>query len=263
MLYKNHSITVGSSCIDCVSFGRGSKPMVILPGLSIQEVGSAGLSLALMYRSFGKEHRVYVFDKPRQVPPDCSIASIADATAAAMKELGIKMANVLGVSMGGMLAQELAINHPELVGKLVLALTASRPNPTMKKAIESWLWLIDRGAYPAFTRDMFERMYSPAYLERYDPLMPILSRLSKPKDEVRFCRLGRACLTVDSYSRLEEIRCPSLVIGAAEDKVVSAAASRELAESIGCSLHMYANLGHAAYEEAKDFNKIVLDFFEG
>ena len=66
---------------------------------------------------------------------------------------------------------------------------------------------------------------------------------------------------MDTYESLSEIRCPTLVIGAAEDKVVTAQASVELAEGIGCALHMYANLGHAAYEEARDFNKVVLDFF--
>lgn len=261
MLYKSHTIAVGGTVVDCVSFGRGDKALVILPGLSVKDVKSAAGALALMYRGFGREYRVYIFDKPRQVSRDCDIASLTEATAAAMRALDIEGAAVLGVSMGGMIAQELAINHSRLVGKLALALSASRVNPTMEEAVHTWLRLMERGAYPAFARDMFERMYSPGYLERYDPFMPILSRLSKPKDEVRFCRLARACLTVDTYGRLGEIRCPALVIGAAEDKVVSAEAARELAGGIGCPLHMYAHLGHAAYEEAGDFNRIVLDFF--
>lgn len=262
MAYKFHTFTVGGTTVDCAAFGRGKKPLVILPGLSVRDVKGAGAALALMYRDFGKKYRVYVFDKPRHISEGCTIADIAHTTAAAMRALGIEKACILGVSMGGMIAQQLALDYPELVGKLVPALTASRPNPSISRAIGTWTYLLSRGAYRAFTRDLFEKLYSPAYLERYDPLIPLIAPFSKPKDEGRFSRLAAACLTVNTYERLSEIRCPALVIGAAEDKVVTAQASVELAESIGCALHMYANLGHAAYEEAGDFNKIVLNFFE-
>jgi pimeloyl-ACP methyl ester carboxylesterase len=50
------------------------------------------------------------------------------------------------------------------------------------------------------------------------------------------------------------------VIGGKQDKVVSGVASEEIAEKLGCALHMYENLGHAAYEEAQDFNQMVYDF---
>ena len=50
------------------------------------------------------------------------------------------------------------------------------------------------------------------------------------------------------------------MIGGKQDKVVSGAASEEIAEKLGCRLHMYDNLGHAAYEEAQDFNHMVYGF---
>ena len=53
-----------------------------------------------------------------------------------------------------------------------------------------------------------------------------------------------------------------MVIGGRQDKVVGAAASEEIAEKIGCELYMYESLGHAAYEEAKDFNEKVYAFFK-
>ena len=50
------------------------------------------------------------------------------------------------------------------------------------------------------------------------------------------------------------------MIGGKQDKVVSGAASEEIAEKLGCALHLYENLGHAAYEEAQDFTQRVYDF---
>ena len=50
------------------------------------------------------------------------------------------------------------------------------------------------------------------------------------------------------------------VIGGQQDKIVSGKASEEIAEKLDCKIYMYENLGHAAYEEAKDFNKRIYDF---
>ena len=92
----------------CVAFGKGSKPFVIIPGLSLNRIKGAGLSLAYMYRIFTKDYRVYVFDKKDVIPEGYTIKKIAEDTANAMKELGIEKAYVLGVSQGGMVAQYLA-----------------------------------------------------------------------------------------------------------------------------------------------------------
>ena len=261
LLPKCRSISIPGSELDCVSFGRGDMPLVILPGLSTRDVRSAGLMLSLMYRSFARDFTVYILDKPRHVPEGCTVAELADSCAAAMDALGIKKARVLGVSLGGMMAQELAIKHPELVSALVLAVTTAKCNDRVKKAIGRWLDFVEKGDYVGFGRDMMESMYSASYLKKYGFMLPVAAALSRPKDLGRFMRLANACLTCESFEHLEKISCSTLVIGAGEDKVVSGEASLEIAEKLGCALHMYDTLGHAAYDEAGDFNKRVLDFF--
>ena len=72
--------------------------------------------------------------------------------------------------------------------------------------------------------------------------------------------LAKACLTCNTYEDLDKIKCPVLVLGGRQDKVVTGNASEEIAAKLGCKIHMYDSLGHAAYEEAKDFNRIVYDF---
>ncbi|MBO5666340.1 MAG: alpha/beta hydrolase, partial [Firmicutes bacterium] len=62
------------------------------------------------------------------------------------------------------------------------------------------------------------------------------------------------------YEELEKITCPVFVIGGRNDQVVGGRASEEIAEKLGCEIHMYEDLGHAAYEESKDFNQRVYDF---
>ena len=261
LLPKCRSISIPGSELDCVSFGRGDMPLVILPGLSTRDVRSAGLMLSLMYRSFARDFTVYILDKPRHIPEGCTVADLAESCAAAMDALGLEKACVLGVSLGGMMAQELAILHPELVASLVLGLTAARTNPSIESSISRWLGYMERGDFAAFGRDMMESMYSASYLKSYAFMLPVAAALSRPKDVERFINLAKTCLTCESFEHLEKISCSTLVIGAGQDKVVSGEASVEIAEKLGCTLHMYDKLGHAAYDEAGDFNKRVLDFF--
>lgn len=156
-----HTIQRDGTSIDCLSFGSGTRPLVMLPGLSLQRVRGAALSLRLMYREFTRTHRVYVIDKKDTVPDGYTIRDIAGDTAHVMEELG----------------------------------------------------------------------------------------------------LSGACLTCDSYPELHKISCPALVLGGGEDRVLTGGASRELAKALGCGLHMYEGLGHAAYDEAGDFNQRILRFF--
>ncbi|MBQ8217088.1 MAG: hypothetical protein IJZ91_03910, partial [Oscillospiraceae bacterium] len=98
LLPKCRSIPVHGTELDCVSFGRGDMPLVILPGLSTRNVRPAGLMLSFMYRSFTKDFTVYILDKPRHIPEGCTVADLADSCAAAMDALGLEKACVLGVS---------------------------------------------------------------------------------------------------------------------------------------------------------------------
>ena len=262
MLYNAKCLTlkIDGVNMDCAVFGNGNKALVMLPGLSTRGVKGAALSLAYMYRIFARDYRVYVFDRKAIIPEGYTVADIAEDVAKGMNALGISRADVFGVSQGGMIAQYLAINHPNLVRKLVLGVTLSRNNETVRSVVGDWIRMAETGDYRSFVIDMFERMYSEAYLKRYRWLFPIFSRMGRPRDGVRFVRLAKACFTCDAYDKLDRIQCPTLVIGGRRDQVVTGEASMEIAERLGCAVHMYDGLGHAAYEEAKDFNQRVLDF---
>lgn len=263
MLYnaKNLTLKLGNTEMDYVSFGKGEKNLVVIPGLSLRGVKGTALPLAHMYRIFANEYRVYVLDRKADIPEGYTTEEIAEDTATAMELLGIANADVFGVSHGGMIAQYIAINHSQLVNKLVLAVTLSRTNDTVKSVIEGWVKMSEEGNYDSLVTDMMEKLYSDAYLKKYRFMLPVAAKLSKPKDFGRFIILAKACLTCDTYDRLEQIKCPVLVLGGKQDKIVTGYASEEIAEKLGCQIHMYETLGHSAYEEANDFNSRILNFF--
>jgi pimeloyl-ACP methyl ester carboxylesterase len=109
--------------------------------------------------------------------------------------------------------------------------------------------------------DTAEKSYSEKYLRKYRLLYPILGKWGKPKDFSRFLIQAKSCITHNAYLELDKIACPTLIIGGECDKIVGVEASKELADKIKKSaLFIYSGLGHAAYEEAKDFNGRILDF---
>ena len=262
MLYgaKELKLTANGMQFDYIRFGSGKRALIMIQGLNTRGINGAALSLAYMYRIFAKEYTVYLFDRRPVVYDGITVRDMASDIASAMDALGLRNADVFGTSQGGMIAQYLAIDRPDLVRRLVLAVTLSRNNDTVRQVVGDWIEMAERGDMKRFVLDMAEKMYSETYVRKYRPLMPLLTILQKPKDVKRFVILAKSCLSCDTYDILDKIKCPTLVIGGKQDKVVSGVASEEIAEKLGCALHMYENLGHAAYEEAQDFNQMVYDF---
>ncbi len=246
---------------DYITFGKGTKPLIMIQGLNTRGIKGAADSLAYMYRIFAKEYKVYLFDRRENVSEGLTVRELAADIATAMDALGLSNADVFGVSQGGMIAQYLAIDRPDLVRKMVLAVTLSKNNKTVETVVNDWIRMTEQGDMKRLVEDMALKLYSEAYVKIYRPFLPLLTLLQKPKDVRRFIILAKACLTCNTYAELEKIQCPVLVLGGGKDQVVTGEASVELAEKLGCKLHIYEELGHAAYEEAADFNRRVYDFF--
>ena len=257
---KESKLTVQGMQLDYITFGNGTKPLIMVQGLNTRGIKGAAVSLAYMYRIFAKDYKVYLFDRRPVVQEGITVRDMASDIALAMDTLGIAKADVFGVSQGGMIAQYLAIDRPDLVNKLVLAVTLSKNNAMVEAVIHHWITLAEQGRMKELVADMAVKMYSDAYVKRYQPLMPLLTVLQKPKDVNRFVVLAKACLTCHAHDLLDKIKSPVFVIGGRQDLVVGGEASEEIAEKLGCRIHMYDHLGHAAYEEAKDFNQRVYDF---
>ena len=253
-------VNIPSGELNYLSFGKGQKNLIIIQGLNVRDIKGAGASLALMYKIFSKDYRVWLFDRRTVVKDGLTNWDLADDIYFAMKELHIGSADVFGVSQGGMIALALTIEHPKCVSKLVLGVTSSRANENIKKVVGKWVNCALNKDHVTINKDTFSLMYTEEYLKKYKLFVPVLVRMIKPKDFNRFAVLASSILEFDCYDRLNEIKCPVLVLGGARDKITTGEASVEIAEKLNCKIHMYSEYGHAAYEEAKDFNRRVYDF---
>ena len=262
---KNGRVDLKKGTMPYASFGHGERTLVILPGLSdgLATVAGKALLLAGPYRPYLNDFTIYMFSRREPLPQGHTIRDMAADQAEALKALGLDRVSVLGVSEGGMIAQYLAIDHPEKVEKLVLAVTAPCVNDVVRSCVPGWMDMARRGDHKALMIDTAEKSYSPAYLKKYRKLYPVLGLVGKPKSYDRFLVNARATLSFDARAELKKIPCPTLIIGGAEDHIVGPEASRELAEGIpGSQLYLYPGLGHAAYEEAGDFNQRVFAFLK-
>ena len=257
---KEDKLKISNTQIDYITFGTGNKNLVMIQGLNTKGIKGAGLGLAFMYRTFTKDYTVYLFDRRPAIWEGITVRDFAKDIAAAMDKLGIKNADVFGVSQGGMIAQYLAIDRPDLIHKLVLAVTISKNNDTVKGVIRNWIEMTQQGNMKGLVTDMAMKMYSEEYIKRYKTFLPLLTHIQKPKDVNRFILLAKSCLTCEAYEELDKITCPVLVIGGKRDQVVSGEASVEIADKLKCEMYLYENMGHAVYEEAKDFNQRVSEF---
>ena len=249
-----------------VRFGRGTQNLVILPGLgdSLRTMKGTALPLAFMYRKFARDFTVYVFSRKAELKEDATTEDMAADLKDAMGALNIEKSSFIGVSMGGMIAQHFAADYPEMVDKLVLTVTCARPNPVIEEAVGEWADLARRGDHSAFMESNLRRIYSEDYYRKNKWLIPVLGKLTKPESYERFFIMAEACLEHDAFDKLGSITSPTLVVGGEKDICLGGDASREIAGVVkGSRLHMYKQWGHGLYEEAEDFNDIVLDFLKG
>ena len=231
---KNGTISLNGSQMDYIRFGNGPRTLLMLPGLgdSLRSVKGTALPMALMYRCFAKDFTVYCFSRRQDLPEGYSTRDMARDQAQAMALLGIEKADIFGVSMGGMIAQWLATDDPEKVGKLVLCVTCSRPNPILRESINEWIALAKSGDHTAFMESNLRRIYSADYYRKNKWMLPLLGRLTRPKSYDRFFLQAEACLTHDASAALGRICSPTFVIGGEQDIALGGDASREIAASI-------------------------------
>ena len=165
---KNGSVVIDHTDMYYVSFGAGAKNLVILPGLSdgLATVRGKALVLAAPYRKYFQDYTVYMFSRKNEMPDQYSIRDMAEDQIQVMKILGIEQACLLGVSQGGMIAQYMAIDHPEMITRLLLAVTAPNANPVIQDTVSGWIDMARRGDHTALMVDTAEKMYSEKYLHK-------------------------------------------------------------------------------------------------
>lgn len=249
---KNGSVKIDGTSMDYICFGSGSRALLMIPGVGdgIKTIKGMAIPFSIVYRKLGKSFRVYVFSQRNDLPEGYTTRDMAKDVDYALKELDIEKAYVVGVSQGAMIAQYLAIDHPQEVEKLILTVTLARENETSRKVISGWINMAQRGDFKGIMLDIAERSYTEKYLKHSRWMYALTGILARPGSFDRFIKMANACITHDAYEELAGVACPTLIIGGTDDKVLTGEASKDIHRQIaGSELYMYDGLSHGLYEE--------------
>jgi pimeloyl-ACP methyl ester carboxylesterase len=218
-----------------------------------------------------RKYQVIVFDNRgagRSDKPDMeySIRLFADDTAELMNALGIGQAHILGISMGGYIAQELAINYPEKVKGLILGCTSPGGKLGVimsQERIEKFVANEGLSPQQILEKDM-DLYFSDSFIknqpEKIKEFTEISHRYYQPPEA--FLRQFNACLNHDTVNRLSRISSPTLIIGGDDDYLVPTQNSMILKELMPhAKLELYEGCRHCFFIEVPDrFNASVVTF---
>jgi 3-oxoadipate enol-lactonase len=251
-------------------------------------MGLAADSAAWLFQvpDFARHYRTIVFDnrgvgRSAKPPGPYTIHEMADDTAGLLDVLGIARAHVVGVSMGGMIAQELALRHPDRVRGLVLACTYPEPDAEVERQRQFSMaqfggtvaadgeMRIDLTALDPmlFFQHLLPRVFNQAFI---DQELPKLMQLFSGALQYGFSMeaiLGQVAAVMGhrATDRLHQIKARTLVITGDADLLIPPANSRVLAEHIpNARLVTIPGGSHGFnFETPERFNREVLDFLAG
>jgi 3-oxoadipate enol-lactonase len=218
-----------------------------------------------------KTHRFITFDNRgvgRSTGDQVSeISHMADDAIALLDHLGIDKTVVFGVSMGGTIAQQLVLAHPERVSALILGITWARPLEFMRRQDALAVTLAENVGAEKLIDASLVRMFTPRFFEMGEEMVDRMVRSffadSGPgiaATDVLLAQLA-ALGKHDVVADLHKISVPTLVFGGKMDVMVPGFASEEIAAAIpGAKLHMFET-GHGCMVEEMDaVNNLISDF---
>lgn len=242
-------------------------PLVFLSGLggdhrafsaTTREFARAG------HRALALDHRDSGFSARAAAP--YPIAELAEDAAAWMAALHLPPAHVVGHSMGGLVAQILALRHPERVRSLALVSTHSGGDPWRKAVIESWMILRPRVDPATFARATLPYLVAPDFYrdpERPAGLVRFAERNARPQEPEAFLRQAAAVVGFDALERpLETLEVPVLVLVGERDLLNPPAVARAIADRLPrARLRVLENVGHLPHVESPGpFRAAIAEF---
>jgi pimeloyl-ACP methyl ester carboxylesterase len=204
--------------------------------------------------SIARDPRLIQGAAPPEAPPDAGPDSVAPPF------------DVMGLSMGGLIAQHLAANHPHLVGRLILGITAHRNGPQACRWLEQWKDLARAEDWRTLMAEMARRNYVGNRAEIYAGLSETMprARIARPDDPHDVLVSLDACIHHNGRDLLPRILAPTLVLAGDRDQHFAEPLIRETAAGIpNARLVLIPAAGHAATEEHKtEFEGAVREFLD-
>jgi 3-oxoadipate enol-lactonase len=240
------------------------------PLLCVMGLATDTLAWTLQVPAFSERHRTIVFDnrdvgQSSQATHSYEIADMAQDALALADALELDSFHLLGVSMGGAIAQEIALAAPERVRTLTLAVTFAAGGRWARTLSSVWSARVQRMSREERIDELLLLTLSEGFFENAEAvafLRDLMLENPNPQPVEAFARQLDASSRHGARERLGELTMPTHVIGAEWDILVPVWKSREVAALIpGSKLTVLEACPHGLnVERAEEFNRAVLDF---
>jgi len=241
------------------------------PVLLIQGLGYPAGMWFMQIPDLSRHFRTIVFDNRgvgRTDKPDeeYSVALMASDAGGLLRSLGIQKAHVVGVSLGGYIAQELALSQPDLVERLILMATSCGGPRYLEETKAFWEEVAALAGLPP--EEIIRRGMALATTEKFYREHPELIdrsvdiRLENPQPLYAFTRQATAAFNFHSNDRAYLIRQPTLILAGAQDRVMPLTLTEELAKKINnAEFKVFPDAAHLLFlEKAQAVNKTLVEF---
>jgi 3-oxoadipate enol-lactonase len=245
--------------------GHAGCALVFLSGL-----GGDHRAFARFQRHFEAGFRVFTFDsrdagRSERAYNPYATADMADDVAGWLEQVNAGPAHVVGHSMGGLVAQELALRHPRAVKSLVLVSTHAASESWHKAVIGSWVILRNAVPIGPFTRAVLPWLVAPPFFRhtyQIDGLIEFAERNPWPQEPDAFARQAAAVVRHDTRGQLGQIDVPCLILVGERDIVNPLASSAELAAGLPDARSIIVpDVGHLPHiEDPTRFRQAIEDF---
>jgi pimeloyl-ACP methyl ester carboxylesterase len=240
------------------------------PLLCVMGLASSTLSWLPQVAAFAAAHRTVIFDnrdvgQSSMAEGPYEISDVAADALALADALELDSFHLLGVSMGGAIAQEMAIAAPERVRTLTIAVSFASGSAWARKLSEVWAKRAARMTLEERVDELMLLCFSEEFFENEEQvawLRGMMLQAPHPQPPDAFVRQLEACGRHDARAGLRSLEVPAHVIGAEHDLLVPVWKSKEIAELIpGAELTVLERAPHGVnVEGAEVFNRAVLDF---
>ena len=247
--------------------GHGD-PLLLVNGLTADHT-----AWGLQTEYFRTHHRVIVFDNPGVGQTEgprgpYTTELFADVAAELLGHLGIERAHVIGASMGGTIAQQLALRHPALVRSLVLHCTWGSADNYLAALIRGWQTAARALPPIDLCRLIWPFVFTVWHYNDHPEAMAELERqvlaAPYPQSPEAFCDQAEACIAHDVLDRLGEITAPTLITVGDRDLLTPPHHTYAIKERIPhARVRVWQKMGHAPFWEIpEEFNAVNDDFLK-
>lgn len=241
--------------------GNGS-PLVLINALTMEAAGWGA-----QVRAFSAHYRVLTYDcrgqgqsgKPEE---GYSIEQHADDLHRLVVGIGLRRVHVVGLSLGGMIAQAFALKYPAQTGALVLCSAVSRIEPALERFLRTWIRVLAVGGGELAFEMAEPLLFSEWYLREHGEILKGLQANVARQPVAALAHLARGALGHNLDGQLKLIRAPTLVLAGEEDLLTPVRHARRLSQQIpGAQLIVIPACGHVSpLERPALFNEAVFQF---